>query len=83
MVRQADRRYLEDLVEIFSADLDILDGDRSSQVFSVAHLCQSTGDVNSTDTDELLLKNVRRRENSAGFANLGKKQQTTMPELII
>ena len=83
MVRQADRRYLEDLVEIFSADLDILDGDRASQVFSVAYLCQSAGDVNSTDTDEFLLKNVRRRENSASFANLGKKQQTTMPGLVI
>jgi len=54
-----------------------------SQVFSGAHVCESTVGYNSPDAYELMSKNIRDGYDSVGFADLGEKPQTSLLEFCI
>ena len=68
-----DQRYLENLVGVTLVHLEVLDGDGTSRVFSVAHVCESTVVVNTSDVYDLVLENIRGGYDTLGFADLGKK----------
>ena len=50
-------KYLENSIGV-PLHLEPFDGHGGSQVFSIAHICESTVVVNPPDTNEVLLKNI-------------------------
>ena len=53
-----NRRYLENLAGVTLVHLEDLDGYGTSQVFSVAHFCESTAVVGTSDVYDLVLENI-------------------------
>lgn len=82
-MHEVDQRYLEDPVEIPLVHPETLDGHGASQVFPIAHVREPTTVINSPNVCELLLKNIRGGDDTTSFANLGKEQQTPLPEFDI
>jgi len=55
---KGDRRYLENLVGVTHAHLEVLDGHGTSQIFSVTHICKSAVVVNTSNVCDLVLENI-------------------------
>jgi hypothetical protein len=76
-------KYFENPVGISLAHLEAFDGHAASQVFSIAHISEPAVIKDPPDAYELLLKNIRGGYDPAGFADLGKKPQTSLPEFAV
>jgi len=88
VVREVDRKYLENPVKtppilLEVVHLEVLNGHRASQVFSIVHGCEPTMVGNAPDAYGFSLEKVRCRYDPAGFADLGKKPQAPLPEFGI
>ena len=65
--------YPEIPTEIPPAHLEKFDSHGESQVFSIAHVCESTVTANPPALYAILLKSVSARYDHVSFADLGKK----------
>ena len=55
---KVNRRYLESLVGVTLVHLEVLDGYGTSQLFSVAHICESAVVVDTSDVYDLVSENI-------------------------
>jgi len=55
---EVDRQYLEHLFGITLVHFELLDGHGASQVFTVAHVGESTVVTNTSDVCDLVLKDI-------------------------
>ena len=70
---EVDRKYLEHLVGITFVYLEVLDGHGTSQVFTVAHICEPTVVVDTSDVCDLVLEDICGGYDPLGIADLGEK----------
>jgi len=82
-MRGIDCRYPKIPIRIPIVHLETLDGHRESQVFSGAHVCESTVGYSSPDAYELMSKKIRGGYDFVGLADLGEKPQTSLSEFCI
>ena len=73
MICEADQRYLEHLVGTTLVHFEAFDGHGTSQIFTVAHVCESAVIVDTSDVCGLALEDVCGRYDPLGIADLGEK----------
>lgn len=70
---EVDQRYLEHFVGIPLVHFEVFDGHGASQVLTVAHFCESTVFMETSDVCDLVLEDIGGGYDCLGIADLGEK----------
>ena len=77
-----DRRYLENPVVTALAHPEAFDCHRRPRIYSLTHVCERALVVHPVHV-YLPSENIPGGDDAAGFADLGKQQQTPLTEFVV